>query len=104
MTQTTTTNEDLLRRFLIGMAAMLILYAGMLSFSYTQVKAESLMDLFQTDAFTGSWEVFSKFNILGMDYELLDLSILLDWVVFDCIPAYDFNTIPVLKINVRQDT
>ena len=66
MTQTTTTNEDLLRRFLIGMAAMLILYAGMLSFSYTQVKAESLMDLFQTDAFTGSWEVFSKFNILGM--------------------------------------
>lgn len=66
MTQTTTTNEDLLRRFLIGMAAMLILYAGMLSFSYTQVKAESLMDLFQTDAFTGSWEVFSKFNWLGM--------------------------------------
>lgn len=67
MTQTiTNANEGLLRRFLIGITAMLVLYAGMLTFSYTQIKAESLMDLFQTDAFTGSWEVFSKFNWLGM--------------------------------------
>lgn len=72
MTQTiTNANEDLLRRFLIGITAMLVLYAGMLTFSYTQVKAESLMDLFQTDAFTGSWEVFSKFNWLGMGMNFL---------------------------------
>lgn len=67
MTHTTSNvNNYLLRKFLTGITVMFVLYAGMLTFSFTQVKADSLMDLFQTDAFTGSWEVFTHFNVVGM--------------------------------------
>lgn len=54
-------------RFYAGVILVLAVYATLLSASFTSAYAAEaeLTDLFNTDAFTGSWEVFSKFNWLG---------------------------------------
>lgn len=58
-------NDRALFKFKIGILCSFIIYSMLLIFSSTVAKADSLMDLFTTDAFTGSWEVFSHFQIIG---------------------------------------
>ena len=65
-------NERALFKFKIGILCSFIIYSMLLIFSSTVAKADSLMDLFTTDAFTGSWEVFSHFQVIGF---LMNLAI-----------------------------
>ena len=63
---TNKTNFDSLRRnTIVGLLALFAVYSILLNASFTVTHAKSLTEVFTTDAFTGSWEVFSKFNFLG---------------------------------------
>lgn len=63
---TNNTNFDSLRRnTIVGLLALFAVYSILLNASFTVTHAKSLTEVFTTDAFTGSWEVFSKFNFLG---------------------------------------
>lgn len=53
------------RELFICASGLLISFLFMISISFTTVQAKSLTEIFTTDAFTGSWEVFSNFNWLG---------------------------------------
>lgn len=60
--------QDLYSVTLFQVAAFFMLYSAIITcfgISVYAASGESLTDVFKTDAFTGSWEVFSKFNWLG---------------------------------------
>lgn len=57
--------KSLKRTTFLGVLVAMFLYSTLCTVSITVVQAKSLTAIFTTDAFTGSWEVFSKFNFLG---------------------------------------
>lgn len=58
--------QKLQQSFLISVLVIMLSYTALATVSVTAVQAKSLTEVFTTDAFTGTWEVFSKFNFLGM--------------------------------------
>lgn len=58
-------SNDILRYFALFLVAYSIIYTFHTKPVYANELGHQLTDVFKTDAFTGSWEVFSKFNWLG---------------------------------------